>query len=190
MRVDNQEQPFHPIYNYAFITDRVEGLIATDVNTLVDNEPRNNFLERALTWNEGGVLDGARHLTIAGTYFYVAADAGPRRARHGPAAGAQAGHGAAAHRTCARPRSSSATCSRSTARGSRSSTSPTPSGRGWSRAPPCRSPTRTGSTSRAPTPTSRPAAEGLVIVDVERPEAPALYTRFTADGHAERRAAT
>ena len=116
MRVDNQEQPFHPIYNYAFITDRVEGLIVIDVNTLVDGEPRNNFLERALTWNEGGVLNGARHLTIAGTFFYVAADAGPRRARHGRPADAQAGHGAAARRTCARPRSSSATCSRSTAR--------------------------------------------------------------------------
>ncbi len=76
MRVDNQEQPFHPIYNYAFITDRVEGLIVTDVNTLVDSEPSNNFLTRALTWNEGGVLTGARHLTIAGTFFYVAADAG------------------------------------------------------------------------------------------------------------------
>jgi hypothetical protein len=76
MRVENEEQPFHPIYNYAFITDRVEGLIATDVNTLVDSEPRNNFLERKLTWNPDGILDGARHLTIAGHVFYVAADAG------------------------------------------------------------------------------------------------------------------
>jgi hypothetical protein len=76
MRVENEEQPFHPIYHYAFITDRVEGLIATDVNTLVDSEPRNNFLERRLTWNPGGILDGARHLTIAGHVFYVAADAG------------------------------------------------------------------------------------------------------------------
>ena len=76
MRKDNQEQPFHPIYHYAFITDRVEGLIVTDVNTLHDNEPRNNFFTRALTWNEGGVLDGARHLTIAGSFFYVAADKG------------------------------------------------------------------------------------------------------------------
>ena len=76
MRVENQEQPFHPIYNYAFITDRDEGLIAIDVNTLADGEPRNNFLERALTWNEDGILDGARHLTIAGHCFYVAADAG------------------------------------------------------------------------------------------------------------------
>ena len=76
MRVENEEQPFHPIYNYAFITDRVEGLIATDVNTLVDSEARNNFLERKLTWNPDGILDGARHLTIAGHVFYVAADAG------------------------------------------------------------------------------------------------------------------
>jgi hypothetical protein len=73
---DNQEQPFHPIYDYAFVTDSEEGLILVDVNTLSDGEPRNNFFERALTWNEGGVLDGARHLTIAGYYFYVVADAG------------------------------------------------------------------------------------------------------------------
>ncbi len=76
MRVTNQEQPFHPIYNYAFITDSEEGLIATDVNTLADGEPRNNFLTRAVTWNENNILKGARHLTIAGYYFYVAADAG------------------------------------------------------------------------------------------------------------------
>jgi hypothetical protein len=76
MRETNQEQPFHPIYDYAFITDAKEGLIATDINTLSDGEPRNNFLSRALTWNEGGILDGARHLTIGGYYFYVAADAG------------------------------------------------------------------------------------------------------------------
>jgi hypothetical protein len=54
----------------------VEGLILTDVNTLADGEPRNNFLRRALTWNAGGILDGARHLTIAGRYFYIAARAG------------------------------------------------------------------------------------------------------------------
>lgn len=76
MRVDNQEQPFHPIYNYAIITDAVEGLILTDVNTFADGEPRNNFIERALTWNEGGVLDGARHVTFAGHNLYIAADKG------------------------------------------------------------------------------------------------------------------
>ena len=62
--------------NYAYITDAQEGLILTNVDTLQDGEPRNNFLTRALTWNEGGILDGARHLTIAGTHFYVSADKG------------------------------------------------------------------------------------------------------------------
>jgi len=76
MRDTNQEQPFHAIYHYAFITDAEEGLIATNVDTLQDGDPRNNFFTRALTWNDGGVLHGARHLTIAGTYFYIAADAG------------------------------------------------------------------------------------------------------------------
>ncbi len=76
MATENQEQKFHPIYRYAFITDAEEGLIATNVDTLQDGEPRNNFFTRALTWNEGGVLKGARHLTIAGTRFYIAADAG------------------------------------------------------------------------------------------------------------------
>ncbi|MGH8540965.1 MAG: LVIVD repeat-containing protein, partial [Stenotrophobium sp.] len=76
MRVVNQEQPFHPIYHYALITDRQEGLILTNVDTLQDGDPRNNFLTRALTWNEGGILKGARHLTVAGNWVYVSADAG------------------------------------------------------------------------------------------------------------------
>lgn len=76
MRDDNEEQPFHPIYNYALITDSREGLILTDVNTLADGNPRNNQLKRALTWNPNGLLKGARHLTIGGHYVYVAADAG------------------------------------------------------------------------------------------------------------------
>jgi hypothetical protein len=76
MQGANREQPMHPLYKYAFITDSVEGLIATDIDTLTDGEPRNNFFERQLTWNENHVLDGARHLAIAGTWFYVAADAG------------------------------------------------------------------------------------------------------------------
>ncbi|HJU40464.1 MAG TPA: multiheme c-type cytochrome [Tahibacter sp.] len=76
MQGANAEQPMHPLYKYAFITDATEGLIATDVETLSDQEPRNNFLKRAMTWNDGGALNGARHLAIAGTTFYVVADAG------------------------------------------------------------------------------------------------------------------
>ena len=76
MRQDNEEQVIHPIYNYAYITDAKEGLILTNVDTLQDGEPRNNFLTRALTWNKDDILKGARYLTIAGTHFYVSADAG------------------------------------------------------------------------------------------------------------------
>ncbi|HSG89979.1 MAG TPA: hypothetical protein VLA56_12260 [Pseudomonadales bacterium] len=76
MRITNQERPFHPIYHYAFVTDSVEGLVLVNIDTLADGEPRNNHLDRALTWNEGGVLDGARHITMGGYYAYIMAKAG------------------------------------------------------------------------------------------------------------------
>ncbi|RAK68557.1 hypothetical protein [Phenylobacterium kunshanense] len=72
----NQEQKFHPIYSYAVITDAEEGLVLVNINTLADGEPRNNKLKRAVTWNAGGVLKGARHVTLGGHYAYIAADAG------------------------------------------------------------------------------------------------------------------
>jgi hypothetical protein len=71
MRKANLEQPFHAMYNYAYITDAKEGLILTDVNTLADGDPRNNYLKRALTWNPNGVLNGARHVAVGGYYLYI-----------------------------------------------------------------------------------------------------------------------
>lgn len=71
MRKANLEQPFHAMYNYAYITDAKEGLILADVNTLTDGDPRNNYLKRAVTWNPGGVLNGARHIAIGGYYLYI-----------------------------------------------------------------------------------------------------------------------
>lgn len=90
MRVANLEQPFSAIYNYALVTDAREGLILVDVNSLADGEFRNNRLERAVTWNPGGLLDGARHAVIGGSYVYIVANAGvvivdvsePRAPRH------------------------------------------------------------------------------------------------------------
>ncbi|MFP6815416.1 MAG: hypothetical protein VB949_07090 [Pseudomonadales bacterium] len=70
----NQEQAIHPIYSYAFITDASEGLIVVNVDTLSDGEPRNNSLSRATTWNEGGVLNGARHITMGGYNAYILTD--------------------------------------------------------------------------------------------------------------------
>ncbi len=76
MRITNLEQPFHPIYSYAAITDTQEGLILTDVNTLADGNARNNTLKRAVTWNPDGILNGARHITLGGRYAYIAATVG------------------------------------------------------------------------------------------------------------------
>ncbi len=72
MRAANEEQAFHPIYSYAAVADAREGLILVNVETLADGEPRDNFLRRAVTWNPGHVLDGARHVTLGGDYAYVA----------------------------------------------------------------------------------------------------------------------
>jgi hypothetical protein len=82
MREMNQEQAFKPIYNYAVVTDSVEGLILVNVNTLADGEFRNNQLQRKVfgdgstAWNPGGVLAGARHITLAGEVAYITADKG------------------------------------------------------------------------------------------------------------------
>ncbi len=76
MRDVNKEQPFHPIYNYALVTDRQEGLILVDINTLSDGELRNNYLERAATYNPGNALAGARYLALAGHIAYITTSQG------------------------------------------------------------------------------------------------------------------
>jgi hypothetical protein len=68
---ENLETPMHEIYHYAFISDSVEGLIVVDVDTLQDGEPRNNYLERALTWNEDGILTGAQNIYLAGARAFI-----------------------------------------------------------------------------------------------------------------------
>lgn len=85
-RPENQEQPIHPVYGYLYVTDRYEGLVVIGnrpgsphgpgVSTLLDGDPTNNFLERAVTFNPDGLLDGAVNLTIAGHYAYVLATRG------------------------------------------------------------------------------------------------------------------
>ena len=62
-RRQRRTQVMHPIYNYAYVTDAAEGLIVVNVNTLADQEPRNNFFSRALTWNVKGILNGSAALT-------------------------------------------------------------------------------------------------------------------------------
>ena len=73
---ENLEAPMHPIYAYAFVVDAGEGLIPVNIESLVDGDPRNNDLDRATTWNPNGILDGARHITMGGYYAYITTDDG------------------------------------------------------------------------------------------------------------------
>ena len=73
---ENEEQPIHPLYRYAYIADREEGLILVDVTTLTDGNPLNNFLSRALTFNPDGALRGANAITVAGRWLYIGCDRG------------------------------------------------------------------------------------------------------------------
>ncbi|MGA8222690.1 MAG: hypothetical protein WB780_13645 [Candidatus Acidiferrales bacterium] len=85
-RPENEEQPIHPVYAFLYVADKYEGLVivgdpnlkskSPGVSTLLDGDPRNNFLKRALAFNPDGVLNGARRITIAGTYAYILCDRG------------------------------------------------------------------------------------------------------------------
>jgi len=78
----NEEQAVHPLYAYLYIGDRDEGLILTFAGTLLDGDPRNNFMERAVladgstAFNPDGVLDGLTFLTVAGHYIYATSEEG------------------------------------------------------------------------------------------------------------------
>ena len=81
---ENEEQPIHLLYGFLYVADREEGLVIIGnpdlkssnpgVGTLLDGNPANNFLKRALAFNPGGILAGARRITIAGTYAYILTD--------------------------------------------------------------------------------------------------------------------
>ena len=85
-RKENEEQAIHLMYGFLYVADKYEGLVivgdpnlkgkSPGVGTLLDGNPANNFLERALAFNPGGILSGARRVTIAGTYAYLLCDRG------------------------------------------------------------------------------------------------------------------
>jgi hypothetical protein len=68
---DNEEQPIHLLYAFLYVADAQEGLILINAATLLDGDPRNNFLKRALTFNPDGILNGATFVMTAGNYAYV-----------------------------------------------------------------------------------------------------------------------
>jgi hypothetical protein len=80
----NEEQPIHPLYAYLYVVDKYEGLILVNAATLLDGDPLNNYLKRALdpakypngAFNPGGALNDANNITIAGTHAYITTDHG------------------------------------------------------------------------------------------------------------------
>jgi len=85
-RKENEEQSIHLMYGFLYVADKYEGLVivgnpdlkskSPGVGTLLDGNPANNFLKRALAFNPGGILNGARRITIAGTYAYILCERG------------------------------------------------------------------------------------------------------------------
>lgn len=95
----NHESAVHPLYGYLVVADKYEGLILVGAGTLLDGDPMNNFLERAVTYNPDGILCGSRAVSFVGTYAYVSCDAGlvvidlddPKHPRVAAVLGADAG---------------------------------------------------------------------------------------------------
>ena len=85
-RPENEEQRIHLMYGFLYVADREEGLVVIGnpdlkaktpgVGTLLDGDPNNNFLQRALTFNPDGILHGARRIAFVGTYAYILCDHG------------------------------------------------------------------------------------------------------------------
>ncbi len=73
---ENHEQPVSMMYAYVFVTDKYEGLVTVNIATLGDGNPDNNFFQRGATYNPNGILNGAVNITIVGNYAYIACDAG------------------------------------------------------------------------------------------------------------------
>jgi hypothetical protein len=73
---ENEEQPIHMLYAYVYVTDREEGLVIVNVATLVDGNPENNFLKKDVVFNPDGKLKGAQQAYVAGHLLYVIAEKG------------------------------------------------------------------------------------------------------------------
>lgn len=72
----NKEPKVHGLYGYLYVADKYEGLIMIGAGVTIDGNPVNNFLKRDVVFNPDGLLNGARNVTIVGTFAYVCCDAG------------------------------------------------------------------------------------------------------------------
>ena len=86
---ENEENPPALFFGFIYVTDKEEGLVIVGdpnlktknpagpgVLTLLDGNPRNNFLTKGAVFNPDGILKGARRITLVGTYAYILCDKG------------------------------------------------------------------------------------------------------------------
>jgi hypothetical protein len=75
---ENEEQPIDMFYAYVFISDREEGLVISNVATLVNGNPDDNFLKESETvrFNPNGALTGATFVTATGHRLYMSTPRG------------------------------------------------------------------------------------------------------------------
>jgi hypothetical protein len=73
---NNERNRVAAIYAYIYVTDKYEGLITVGAGSLLDGSPLNNFLKREITFNPNGLLNGANSINFAGHYCYITCDAG------------------------------------------------------------------------------------------------------------------
>jgi hypothetical protein len=83
---ENEETPPALFFGFLYVTDLEEGLVivgnpdlkakSPGVGTLLDGNPRNNFLKKGAAFNPNGILKGARRITLAGHYAYILCDRG------------------------------------------------------------------------------------------------------------------
>jgi hypothetical protein len=70
---ENEEQPIDLFYAFVYISDREEGLVISNVATLVNGNPDDNFLKESETvrFNPNGILTGATFVAAAGHRLYM-----------------------------------------------------------------------------------------------------------------------
>ncbi|HEX4749698.1 MAG TPA: hypothetical protein VH302_09170 [Bryobacteraceae bacterium] len=83
---ENEEGKVAAIYAFLYATDGEDGLVvignplsnpkSPGVLTLLDGNPENNFLHATVKFNPENKLHGARRITIAGNYAYILCDRG------------------------------------------------------------------------------------------------------------------
>ncbi len=73
---ENEEGPIHLLYAFVYVADAKLGLAMVLGGTLLDGDPANNFIDPTVVFNPDGLLDGARFVTVAGQWVWVASDNG------------------------------------------------------------------------------------------------------------------